>query len=39
MTDSGDEPIETVTEAELEQQAEELRRASAVFGNIRESVG
>ena len=39
MTDSGEEPIETVTEAELERQAEELRRASAVFGKIRESVG
>ena len=38
MIDPGSEQLETVTEADMERQAEELRRTSAVFGNIREAV-
>ena len=38
IADPDDVQVETVTEAELERQADELRQASAVFENIRESV-
>ncbi len=38
IADPDDLQVETVTEAELERQADELRQASAVFEKIRESV-